>query len=170
MFKLFSPVAALALQLALLGTIWSAVQTGQAIGDRPAHLVSPRITTPWEAEKWLRIEAQAQAKSLHQCFDSLPLSCQHSGYVGVGVALSREGEVRSNWIARSTFGRDCPVEQCMKDVVATWVFDPLPEAMRVILPVQVLRTSKPLPSPMKVAEVSRSEPASLVPAYQGADQ
>jgi hypothetical protein len=167
MFKLFSPMAALGLQLALLGTVWSAVQTGQAIGDRPAHLVSPRITTPWEAEKWLRIEAQAQAKSLHQCFDPLPLTCQHSGYVGVGVALSREGEVRSNWIARSTYGKDCPVEECVKGVVATWVFDPLPEAMRVILPVQVLRTSKPLPMPMKVAEASlKDEPASLVPRYE----
>lgn len=167
LFKLFSPAAALGLQVALLGTVWSAVQTGQTIGDRPAHLVSPRITTPWEAEKWLRIEAQAQAKSLHQCFDPLPLTCQHSGYVGVGVALSREGDVRSNWIARSTYGKDCPIEQCMKDVVASWVFDPLPEAMRVILPVQVLRTSKPLPSPMKVAEAGGgNEPASLIPAYR----
>jgi hypothetical protein len=152
LFKLFSPAAALGVQVALLGTILSAVPTGQTIGDRPAHLVSPRITTPWEAEKWLRIEAQAQARSLHQCFDPLPMSCQHSGYVGVGVALNREGEVRSNWIARSTYGKDCPVDQCVKDVVATWVFDPLPEAMRVVLPVQVLRTSKPLPPPTKVAE------------------
>jgi len=55
----------------------------------------------------------------------------------------------------------------MKDVVATWVFDPLPEAMRVILPVQVLRTSKPLPVPTKVAEASStSHSNTLVPAYQ----
>lgn len=155
MFKLFSPAAAVGLQLALFGTMWSAVQTGQTIGDRPAHLVAPRITTPWEAEKWLRIEAQAQSRSLHQCFDSLPISCQHSGYVGVGVSLSREGEVRSNWIARSTFGKECPVDECMKNVVATWVFDPLPEAMRVILPVQVLRTNKPLPD--KVAEIGTAQ-------------
>ena len=68
----------------------------------------------------------------------------------MGVSLTRDGEVRSNWIARSTYGRDCPVDQCMRDVVSTWVFDPLPESMRVVLPVQVLRTGKPLPT--KVAE------------------
>jgi hypothetical protein len=40
----------------------------------------------------------------------------------------------------------------VKDVVSTWIFDPLPEAMRVILPVQVLRTDKPLPSPPRIAQ------------------
>ena len=55
------------------------------------------------------------------------------------------GEIRSHWIARSTYGADCPVEQCMSDVVSTWFFEPLPESMKVILPVQVLRTDKPLP-------------------------
>ena len=34
---------------------------------------------------------------------------------------------------------------CMSDVVSTWFFEPLPASMRVILPVQVLRTDKPLP-------------------------
>jgi hypothetical protein len=43
------------------------------------------------------------------------------------------------------------VEQCLKDVVSTWIFDPLPEAMRVVLPVQVLRTEKPLPPKMAKA-------------------
>jgi len=93
----------------------------------------------------LRAEAQTQARSLHQCFDVLPISCQHSGYVGVGVSLSREGEMRDHWIARSTYAADCPVEKCMSDVVSTWFFEPLPESMRVILPVQVLRTDRPLP-------------------------
>lgn len=159
--QLFSPAAVIGVLVALFGTLASAVPTGQTIGDRAAHLVAPRITTPWEAEKWLRIEAQAQAKSLHQCFDPLPLECQHSGYVGVGVALSRDGEVRSNWIARSTYGKECPVGECMKDVVATWVFDPLPEPMRVILPVQVLRTAKPLPVPAKVVGAAQQEPLGL---------
>ncbi len=145
LFNLFSRVAVLGIQLAWVGTLFAVIPSGQTIGDRAAHLVAPRITTPWEAEKWLRIEAQAQARSLHGCFDPLPLACQHPGYVGVGVSLSRDGEVRSNWIARSTYGGECVVDACVKDVVATWVFDPLPEAMRVILPVQVLRTEKPLP-------------------------
>ena len=33
----------------------------------------------------------------------------------------------------------------MSDVVSSWFFEPLPASMRVILPVQVLRTDKPLP-------------------------
>lgn len=148
-FKLFSRIALVGVQVALVASLFSVVPSGQTIGDRAAHLVSPRITTPWEAEKWLRVEAQAQARSLHSCFDPLPLTCQHAGYVGVGVSLTRDGEVRSNWIARSTYGNECAVDECVKDVVATWIFDPLPEPMRVILPVQVLRTDKPLP---KVAQ------------------
>ncbi|MES1205147.1 MAG: hypothetical protein ABUS79_04345 [Pseudomonadota bacterium] len=154
--RLFSRAAAVGVQLAFVGTLFCAVPSGATIGDRAAHLVAPRITTPWEAEKWLRIEAQIQSRSLHQCFDPLPLACQHPGYVGVGVSLTRDGEVRSNWIARSTYGQDCPVEQCVRDVVLTWVFDPLPEAMRVVLPVQVLRTAKPLPT--QVAAVDSSGP------------
>jgi hypothetical protein len=33
----------------------------------------------------------------------------------------------------------------MSEVVSTWFFEPLPESMKVILPVQVLRTDRPLP-------------------------
>jgi hypothetical protein len=160
-FNLFSRILVAGVQVALIGSVLCVVPSGQTIGDRAAHLVAPRITTPWEAEKWLRIEAQAQARSLHQCFDPLPVACQHSGYVGVGVSLTRDGDVRSNWIARSTYGSDCPVDGCIKDVVSTWVFDPLPETMRVVLPVQVLRTEKPLPT--KVAD-ARLEPGEDVPA------
>lgn len=154
--RLFSRPALIGIQVALAGTLFCAVPLGQTIGDRPAHLIAPRITTPWEAEKWLRIEAQLQSRSLHQCFDPLPLACQHSGYVGVGVSLARDGEVRSNWIARSTYGADCPVDRCIKDVVSTWVFDPLPEPMRVVLPVQVLRTDKPLPPKIADARVAEA--------------
>jgi hypothetical protein len=146
LWKLFSRVAIVGCEVALVGSLFCAVPLGQTIGDRAAHLVAPQITTPWEAEKWLRIEAQAQAQSLHQCFDPLPVACLHPGYLGVGVSLTRDGEVRSNWISRSTYGADCSVDQCVKDVVSTWVFDPLPEPMRVVLPVQVLRTNKPLPT------------------------
>ena len=156
----FSRVALGALEVAAVGTLLSVIPPPQTIGDRP-RATGPRITTPWEAEKRLRWEAQEQAASLHQCFDPLPISCQHPGYVGVGVSLNRDGELRSNWIARSTYGRECPVDQCMKDVVSTWIFDPLPEAMRVVLPVQVLRTEKPLPP-----KVARAE--AIAPASEGA--
>jgi hypothetical protein len=105
----------------------------------------PADASPWDVEKMLRQEAQMQARSLHACFDPMPLSCQHAGYVGVGLSLSREGEIRSSWIARSTYGKECPVEACMSNVISTWFFEPIPEAMRIVLPVQVLRTEKPLP-------------------------
>jgi hypothetical protein len=137
--------AFLPLELAALASILCAVPVGAQISEADMRSAIPKNSTPWEVEKALRAEAQTQARSLHQCFDVLPISCQHSGYVGVGVSLSREGEMRDHWIARSTYGADCPVEQCMQDVVSTWYFEPLPESIRVILPVQVLRTDKPLP-------------------------
>jgi hypothetical protein len=141
----FARRAFLPLELAALASIFCAVPVGAQIGDADMRSPISSRATPWEIEKALRAEAQTQARSLHQCFDVLPISCQHSGYVGVGVSLSREGEMRDHWIARSTYSADCPVEQCMSDVVSTWFFEPLPESMRVILPVQVLRTDKPLP-------------------------
>jgi hypothetical protein len=112
-WRLFSRVALAGLELALVGTFLSVIPRAETIGDRPSRAHGPRVTTPWEAEKWLRIEAQEQAASLHQCFDPMPIACQHPGYLGVGVSLNREGELRSNWIARSTYGRDCPVDQCV---------------------------------------------------------
>jgi hypothetical protein len=154
-WKLFSRVAVVGMELGLVATVFSLIPRAETIDNHRVRLQTPKVTTPWEAEKWLRIEAQTQAASLHQCFDPLPLSCQHAGYVGVGVSLNKEGELRSNWIARSTYGGDCPVDQCMKEVVSTWTFDPLPEPMRVILPVQVLRTEKPMPP--KVAQAALGE-------------
>jgi hypothetical protein len=141
----FARRAFLPLEIAALGSIFCAVPVGAQIGEADMRSAIPVRATPWEIEKALRAEAQIQARSLHQCFDVLPISCQHSGYVGVGVSLSRDGEMRDHWIARSTYSAECPVEQCMSDVVSTWYFEPLPQSMRVILPVQVLRTDKPLP-------------------------
>lgn len=137
--------AFLPLELAALASILCAVPVGAELGEADMKSAIPQNASPWEIEKLLRAEAQTQARSLHQCFDVLPISCQRSGYVGVGLSLSRDGEIRSHWIARSTFGDECPVNQCMSDVVGTWFFEPLPESMKVVLPVQVLRTDKPLP-------------------------
>jgi hypothetical protein len=141
----FARRAFLPLEVAALGSIFCAVPVGAQIGEADMRSAIPVRATPWEIEKALRAEAQIQARSLHQCFDVLPIACQHSGYVGVGVSLTRDGEMRDHWIARSTYSAECPVEQCMSDVVSTWYFEPLPQSMRVILPVQVLRTDKPLP-------------------------
>ena len=153
LWRLVSRGGSLGAQIALAASLLAIIPRAVTIDDRACRALGPRVTTPWEAEKWLRVEAQSQAAALYQCFDPLPLSCQHPGYVGVGVSLTRDGEMRDNWIARSTYGKECPVDQCMKDVVSTWQFDPLPEPMRVVLPVQVLRTEKPLP---KVAQADRA--------------
>jgi hypothetical protein len=136
---------AMPLEMAALASVLCAVPVGAQIAEADMRSDIPARATPWEIEKLLRAEAQTQARSLHQCFDTMPIACQRPGYVGVGVSLSREGEIRSHWIARSTFGADCPVNECLSDVVSTWFFEPLPESMKVILPVQVLRTDKPLP-------------------------
>ena len=136
---------AMPLELAALASVLCAVPVGAQIAEADMRSAIPAHATPWEIEKLLRAEAQIQARSLHQCFDTMPIACQRPGYVGVGVSLSREGEIRSHWIARSTYGADCPVNECLSEVVGNWFFEPLPESMKVILPVQVLRTDKPLP-------------------------
>ena len=75
----------------------------------------------------------------------MPISCQRRGYVGVKLSLSRTGEIREHSIAGSSYGADCPVNQCLSERVGRWFFEPLPQSMSLILPVQVLRTDKPLP-------------------------
>jgi hypothetical protein len=153
--------ALIPVEVAALASVFCAVPAGRQIGEAEMRSAIPGHATPWEIEKMLRAEAQTQARSLHQCFDVMPIACQRPGYVGVGVSLSREGEIRSHWIARSTYGTDCPVDQCLSDVVSTWFFEPLPESMKVILPVQVLRTDKPLPygSARAAADAQRSAAA-----------
>jgi hypothetical protein len=141
----FARRALLPIQLAAVFAFLRAVPESAALGEADMKSAIPADATPWEVEKLLRQEAQTQARTLHSCFDPLPMTCQHPGYVGVGLSLSRQGEIRSSWIARSTYGRDCPVEACLSNVISTWFFEPLPESMRIVLPVQVLRTDKPLP-------------------------
>jgi hypothetical protein len=140
----FARTAVLVFQGGLVASLFCLGPSGRPIDDRMSIHMNLKTATPWEAEKWLRVEAQLQAPSLYACFERMPLACQRPGYVGIGVSLSGDGEIRSHWIARSTYDAECPVESCMSDIVSTWAFDPLPQAMRVILPVQVLRTDKPL--------------------------
>jgi hypothetical protein len=141
----FARKTLLPLQLAALASVLCGVPAGAHLSEADMKSAIPANATPWEVEKMLRGEAQTQASTLHKCFDVMPISCQRRGHVNVGVALTRQGEIRSHWIAGSTFGADCPVNQCFQDVVSTWFFEPLPEPMKVILPVQVLRTDRPLP-------------------------
>jgi hypothetical protein len=131
-------------QLMAVASFFYAIPVGAAFSEADMRSSIPAHATPWETEQLLRSQAQQQAGSLHRCFDVMPMECQRPGYVGIGLSLARDGEIRSNWIARSTFGKECPVNQCMADVAAGWFFEPLPESMQVVLPVQVLRTDRPL--------------------------
>ncbi|HEX4405979.1 MAG TPA: hypothetical protein VH560_14175, partial [Polyangia bacterium] len=140
----FARRALVPLQLAAVVAFLRTVPSGAALAETDMKSAIPGDASPWEVEKLLRQEAQTQARSLYACFDPMPMTCQHPGYVGVGLSLARDGEIRSSWIARSTYGRDCPVEDCMSKVISTWYFEPMPESMRIVLPVQVLRTDKPL--------------------------
>jgi hypothetical protein len=141
----FARKALLPLQLAALASVLCAVRVGAQIGEADMKSAIPADATPLEVEKLLRNQAQLQARTLHQCFDVMPISCQKRGYVGVWLSLSRGGEIREHRIAGSSYGADCPVNECLSNVVSSWFFEPLPQSMSLILPVQVLRTDKPLP-------------------------
>jgi hypothetical protein len=142
--KRFARPTLTVVQLMAVASFLYAVPVGAAISEADMRSSIPAHASPWETEKALRAQAQSQARTLHRCFDVMPLECQRPGYVGIGLSLSRQGEIRSSWIARSTFGKECPVEQCMSEVAAGWFFEALPESMQIVLPVQVLRTDKPL--------------------------
>jgi hypothetical protein len=144
LIKRFARPTLTLVQLMAVASFLCAEPVGATITEADMRSAIPLHATPWEAEKMLRAQAQQQARTLHRCFDEMPMECQRPGYVGIGLSLARDGEIRSNWIARSTYGKDCPVNQCMADVAAGWFFEPLPESMQVILPVQVLRTDRPL--------------------------
>jgi hypothetical protein len=152
----FARRALLPIQIAAVVAFVRTVPEGAELVEADMRSAIPADATPWEVEKLLRLEAQGQSRTLHACFDELPMTCQHPGYVGVGLSLSRQGEIRASWIARSTYGRDCPVEACMSNVISTWFFEPLPESMRIVLPVQVLRTDKPLPVHAALEPAARS--------------
>jgi hypothetical protein len=141
----FARKALLPLQVAALASVLCAVRVAGPIGDAEMRSAIPADATPLEVEMLLRGEAQLQARSLHQCFDVLPISCQKRGYVGVKLSLARSGEIRDHAIAGSSYGPECPVNECLSNVVSGWFFEPLPQSMSLVLPVQVLRTDKPLP-------------------------
>jgi hypothetical protein len=141
----FARKALLPLQIAALASVLCAGRIGAQIGEADMKSAIPADATPLEAELHLRKEAQMQARTLHQCFDVMPISCQKKGYVRFDVSLARSGEIRSQKVAYSSYGADCPINQCLSDVVGTWFFEPLPQSMSVMLPVQVLRTDRPLP-------------------------
>jgi len=142
----FARKAMLPLQVAALASVlFCAYRVSGPIGEAEMRSAIPADATPMEVELMLRKEAQIQAGTLHQCFDVMPISCQKRGFVRFDVSLARSGEIRSQKIAYSSYGADCPVNECLSEVVGSWFFEALPQSMSVTLPVQVLRTDKPLP-------------------------
>src|SRR5205814_3598489 len=151
MARRFVPLAGVGVPVAAMATFLGAVPAAMAVSDADMRSSIPERATPLQIEQHIRAGAQRQARTLHQCFDPLPLACQHSGFVGVLVSLSETGEVESAAVSRSTYDRhQCPVSQCMANVVAGWFFEQMPAPMRVVIPIQVRRTHRPLydPRPM----------------------
>jgi hypothetical protein len=141
------PMVAAGMPIAVLATLLGSTPAAMALGDKEMQSLIPAGATPWEIEQKVRLQAQRQVSSLHRCFDPMPLACQRPGFVGVGLSLSKQGEILSHWVSRSTYAGDCPVTDCMADSAAQWFFEPLPEPMRLVLPIQVKRTTKPLHLP-----------------------
>lgn len=141
------PLAASVLPVAALVTALGAVPSAMALSEADMRSSISSRATQWEVEQQIRSLAQKQVATLHQCFDPLPLACQRQGYVGVGLKLARDGEVRGKWVSRSTYGDECPVSECMAAVVSQWYFEPMPEPMTLVLPIQVRRTNRPLYDP-----------------------
>ena len=141
------PIVAAGLPVALLATVFGSTPAATALGEKDMAPSIAAGATPWEIEQQIRAQAQRQVSSLHGCFDPMPLACQRAGFVGVGLSLSKQGDVLSHWVSRSTYGADCPVTECMAEHAAQWFFEPVPEAMKLVLPIQVRRTNKPLHLP-----------------------
>jgi hypothetical protein len=155
--------AALGTPIAALATFFGSVPAAMAVTDHDARWAIPPTATPLQVEQLIRQKAQIQSFALHECFDPLPLSCQRAGYVGVGISLSPEGEILSHWISRSTYGQNCPVAACMDRVISGWAFEPMKERMSLVIPVQVLRSRKPL----EAAETAVSVDSALRDAGTG---
>lgn len=150
----FAPVAAKGIPVAALATLLGSVPKVMAVSEADMQSPIPLRATPWETEQHIRLQAQRHSAALHRCFDPLPLACQRPGYVAVGLELAKDGEVQSRWVARSTYGNDCPVTECMAETVAGWFYESMPERMKVVVPIQVKRTDRPLfdPRPVILAE------------------
>jgi hypothetical protein len=166
-FRRLVRATALGVPVATAATLMGSVPAALAVTDFDQRFAIPRSATPLEVERLIRAKAQFETPTLHQCFDPLPLSCHRPGYVGVGLSLSRDGEVLSHWISRSTYDeQECPVSSCMEKVVAGWTFSPMRERMKVVLPIQVKRTHRPLALQQRVVIIS---PRTTVPIDADAD-
>jgi hypothetical protein len=168
MFRRLVRATAVGVPVAALATLLGSVPAAMAVTDQDQRWAIPRNATPLQVERMIRAKAQFETPSLHQCFDPLPLACHHPGFVGVGLALSQDGEVLEHWISRSTYDEvDCPVTACMERVVAGWTFSPMRERMNVVLPIQVKRTRRPLALQEHVVIVSPRSADPVIDAGSG---
>lgn len=144
----FLPVASAGMPIAAVATFLYAVPIAQAVKEVHMRSAVPATASKAEVERYVRASAQRQVASLNVCFDRLPLSCHTSGYISVGMSLSKSGDVEVSWVSRSTYGDECPVAACVKDVVSGWYFEPLPFSVDLLLPIQVAGIGHPLHDPM----------------------
>lgn len=121
----FAPGAAAAVALASTMTLLGSVSLAQTSGSVPF--------------RWSNVTP------LEQCFRTVPPACHKPGSVAVGVVVGDTGDVRSYWVARSTYERDCPVSQCMANVVSSWSFAPMPNLTKLVLPIEVLSARQLIP-------------------------
>lgn len=152
-----SRFAAGGIPIAVLATLLGSTPQAMAVGDVHARPAVPVVASAWQAKVMLRDQAQLQAATLHRCFDAMPLECQRSGQVGVGVELDPLGAVKAHWVARSSYGYECPVGACVEDVVAGWTFDPAAaRSKRFVLPIEIVsrRENGGNPSQIVVIPVS----------------
>ena len=106
------PMVAAGLPIAVLATMFGSTPAAVALGDREMQSLIQAGATPWEIEQQIRVQAQRQVETLHRCFESHALlACQKPGFVGVGLSLSKQGEILSHWVSRSTYAADCTSDQ-----------------------------------------------------------
>lgn len=145
----FLPLASAGMPLAAMATFLGAVPFARAVNDRDMRSAISADASTCEIKQHIQLGAQRQVASLYQCFDPLPLACQKAGFVGVGIDLAKTGEVQDRWVSASTYDSECPVAACMVEVVSGWYFEPMPQPTRLVIPIEIRRTNRPLydPSP-----------------------
>ena len=68
------------------------------------------------------------------------------------------------WLSRSTYGSSCPATACVQEVIANLFFDEMPEALSVVIPVQVLEN----PMATRALKLQVGDAAVVNPAAHGA--
>ena len=131
-------------QLMAVASFLYAVPVGAALGEADMKSAIPADATPWEIEKALRAEAQFRRARCTAVSTSCRSSASSPGtWASVSRSRRRARSGRAGSRARPTATTARSSSAC-PSVISSWFFEPLPEPMQIVLPVQVLRTDKPL--------------------------